>query len=167
VSCETQGRERHYRLASPTIAEALETLARLAAPSETRSLRAANRNAAIRSARTCYDHLAGRLGVAVTEAFVARGVLRAGDVAFELTPRGEADLGRLGVDVPAARAQHRSFARACLDWSERRPHLAGALGAAVADAFLAGGWIARRPHDRGLRVTHAGAAGFRDLGVEL
>jgi DNA-binding transcriptional ArsR family regulator len=167
VTCEATGRERCYRLASVAIAEALETLARLARPLEVRSLRAADAGEAIRAARTCYDHLAGRLGVGLTEALVEREVLACRDSAYELTAAGEATLVALGVDVARARSHRRSFARACLDWSERRPHLAGALGAALAEALLAQGWLQPRPHDRGLVVTHDGVVGLRRFGVEL
>ncbi len=167
VACESQGRERRYRLASSAVAGAMESLAQLAPVAEIRSLRAADSAAAIRAARTCYDHLAGRLGVALTEAFVERKLLVLGDASYELTPAGDDALTRLGVDVATARTHRRSFARACLDWSERRPHLAGALGAALADAVLAQGWVRPRPHDRGLSVTAAGASELRALGVEL
>jgi len=158
VACEAAGRRRLYRLASPEAAELLETLARLAPPTRPRSLRGVDRAHALRAARLCYDHLAGVLGVALTEGMVERGVLvlAADGGAFEVTSAGEAWLGGLGVDVAAARLRRRSFARACLDWSERRPHVAGALGAAVADAFLGHGWVVRRPDDRALVVTAAG-----------
>ena len=167
VACDRRGRERRYRLASAAVAEGIEALARLARPVEVRSLRGADRGTAIRTARTCYDHLAGRLGVSLTEALVGQGVLLARDSAYEVTTAGELTLGRLGVDVAAARASRRSFARACLDWSERRPHVAGALGAALADALMARGWITRRPGDRGLLVTATGTRELRRLGVEL
>jgi DNA-binding transcriptional ArsR family regulator len=170
VTCEPVGRQRRYRLASPEAAELLETLARLAPAARPQSLRGADRAQALRSARLCYDHLAGVLGVAVTESLVVRGALElaADGSAFALTGRGERELADLGVDVPAARARRRSFARACLDWSERRPHLAGALGAGVADAFLRHGWIARRPDDRALVVTDAGRAALvRELAVRF
>jgi DNA-binding transcriptional ArsR family regulator len=167
VDYDVVGRQRRYRLASAEIAEALEALARLARPVEVRSLRAADRDEAIRRARTCYDHMAGRLGVGLTEALVECRALRPLDSSYELTSAGEETMAVLGVDVAAARAHRRSFARACLDWSERRPHLAGALGAALADAFLERRWVERRPRDRGLLVTAAGAAELRRLGVEL
>jgi hypothetical protein len=167
VVCESRGRERRYRLASADAAEALEALARLAPPVEVRSLRGADSGSALRIARTCYDHLAGRLGVGLTEALVARKALRAGDGWYELTAAGEETMARLGVDVASARSRRRAFARACLDWSERRPHLAGALGAALADALLARGWLERRRNDRGLVVTTDGTEGLRRLGVEL
>ncbi len=167
VACESQGRERRYRLASPAVADAMESLAQLAPVAEVRSLRAADSAAAIRTARTCYDHLAGRLGVGLTEAFVERRLLVLGDASYELTAAGDDALTLLGVDVATARTHRRTFARACIDWSERRPHLAGALGAEVADAVLAQGWVRRRPHDRGLSVTAAGETELRALGVEL
>jgi DNA-binding transcriptional ArsR family regulator len=170
VTCEAVGRQRRYRLASPEAAELLETLARLAPAARPRSLRGADRAQALRAARLCYDHLAGVLGVAVTDSLMARGALEptADGSAFALTGPGERELAGLGVDVPAARARRRSFARSCLDWSERRPHLAGALGAGVADAFLRHGWVARRPDDRALVVTEAGRAALaRELAVRL
>jgi DNA-binding transcriptional ArsR family regulator len=167
VLCEIDGRERRYRLASAAVADGLEALSRLAPGTEVRSLRGAERAAAIRAARTCYDHLAGRLGVGLTEALVERKALVARDASYELTATGESTLAALGVDVARARAHRRSFAPACVDWSERRPHLAGALGAALAEALLAQGWVRRRPSDRGLVVTAKGAAELHQVGVEL
>ena len=167
ITCETHGRERRYRLATRAVAEALEALARIAPPEQIHSLRASDRTAALRRARTCYDHLAGAVGVALTEALVAGKLLLAGDGAYTLTARGESRLGLVGVDVEGARAGRRPFTRACLDWSERRPHLAGALGAALADAFFAQSWLLRRPGDRALTLTPTGEAGLRELGVRL
>jgi DNA-binding transcriptional ArsR family regulator len=167
VTCEPSGRERRYRVGSTEVAEALETLARLSRPPEVRSLRTAGSRDAMRAARTCYDHLAGRLGVRLTESLVEGGVLVCGDSSYELTAEGECTLAGLGVDVAGARSRRRSFARSCLDWSEQRPHLAGALGAALSDALLREGWVQRRPHDRGLLVTPEGSNGLRRLGVEL
>jgi hypothetical protein len=163
---ETRGRERRYRLSSPAVATALEALSRVAPPQDIRSLRSADRGAAIRAARTCYDHLAGRLGVDLTEALVRDDALVLRDTSYELTPRGAETIAGLGVDIEAARSRNRAFARACLDWSERRPHLAGSLGAALADALLENGWLRRRPNDRGLSVTARGRTELRSLGVE-
>jgi DNA-binding transcriptional ArsR family regulator len=160
---EPRGRERRYRLASAEVADVLEALSCLGSEAPVTSLRAAGRTEALREARTCYDHLAGRFGVAVTEALVARDFLRSRDGSFELTGGGEVFLVRLGVDVAGARARKRVFTRSCLDWSERRPHLAGALGAALAATALDQGWVCRRPNDRGLRVTPRGAAALREL----
>jgi DNA-binding transcriptional ArsR family regulator len=165
---EVHGREHRYRLASPETAALLEALARVAPPTEIRSLRSADRAVAMRQARTCYDHLAGRVGVGITEVLVHRGALIAANNGYALTARGEALLGKLGVDVAGARLRRRSFALACLDWSERRPHLAGALGAALAERLLASGWLLRRPNDRALTVTPAGSrALYREFGIEI
>jgi len=165
---EPSGRERLYRLASADVAEVLEALSRLGSDEPVSSLRTAGRRDALQAARTCYDHLAGRLGVAVTDALVARDVLRPRDGSFELSEDGAVFLTEIGVDVDAARGRKRVFARSCLDWSERRPHLAGALGAALADAALSHGWVRRRPNDRALDVTPQGVAALRKrLGVSL
>jgi len=167
VTCTQEGRERRYRLASPAVADAIEALARLAGPLEVHSLRTADRASALRTARTCYDHLAGRLGVGLTDALTERAALVPVDGSFQLTAVGERTLAGIGVDVADARAARRAFARACIDWTERRPHLAGALGAALADALTARHWVERRPRDRALRVTDAGARGLAELGVRL
>jgi DNA-binding transcriptional ArsR family regulator len=167
VAVQPNGRERRYRLASPHVADALEALARIDLDRPVRSLRESSRKEALRHARTCYDHLAGELGVAITDALLGRGALVLRDTSFDLTEDGEALLvERLGVDVAAARSGRRAFARACLDWTERRPHLAGALGAALADSVLERGWARRRPGDRGLLVTPQGEAGLAEtLGI--
>jgi DNA-binding transcriptional ArsR family regulator len=168
VCCDVHGRERRYRLGSAEVAAALEALARIAPAAAIQSLRSSDRAAAIRAARTCYDHLAGSVGVGITEALVHRGALVPNEDGYSLTSTGEELLSRLGVDVAAARVERRSFARACLDWSERRSHLAGALGAGLAQTVIANGWLQRRPADRALTVTPAGAAALRRFfGVEI
>ena len=167
VTCVASGRERRYRLASPAVAHALEALARLAPPAPVRSLRSADRAEAVRNARTCYDHLAGRLGVRLTDRLLEQRVLVSRGNAYELTRAGAAKLEKLGVDIADARERRRQFAFACLDWSEQRPHLAGALGAALASALLDQGWVARRTGDRGLNVTERGRLSLATLGVDL
>jgi DNA-binding transcriptional ArsR family regulator len=162
-----RGRNRYYELSGTDVAEAIEALSRVAPQRQPRSLREATRNELMREARTCYDHLAGRLGVGLTEALVRRKLLLPRDTSYELTATGAETLAGLGVDVAGARSRQRAFARACLDWSERRPHLAGSLGAALADALLANGWLRRRPNDRALTVTPRGRSGLGSLGVEL
>lgn len=162
---EPQGRHRYFRLAGRRVARALETLAGLATPVE------APRDAVledIRFARTCYDHLAGWLGVAVEEALVSERLLAREDSGYRVTARGETWMSRFGVDLAAARGVRRSFARACLDWSERRHHLAGALGEALLERFLAKRWLARRDGERTLDVSSAGRQGLeRALGVRI
>jgi DNA-binding transcriptional ArsR family regulator len=162
VTEEVAGRNRLFRLASPELAEALEALARVAPTRAVSGLREAETTRALKCGRTCYDHLAGELGVGVTEALVRRRILRADDGDFTLTRAGSAWLNDLGVDIEAARASRRSFARGCLDWSERRLHLAGSLGAALADTFFAHGWLRRLPGGRAVALTSSGESWLRD-----
>lgn len=168
---QSQGRHRYYRLANPAVIQALESLAGLApAP----PLSAPAPITPLRFARTCYDHLAGALGVRVTETLVARGALQPAQRDFQIAPRGDELLSELGVDVAsvteAARRSRRVLARSCLDWSERRSHLAGALGAALATALLERQWLERMPRTRAVKVTRAGRVGLRrvlDLTVDV
>jgi DNA-binding transcriptional ArsR family regulator len=149
---ETHGRQRRYRLASSAVAHALEALGALASPAP-----AASRvPEGLRFARTCYDHLAGVLGVGLTEALTEGRFLIKSAAGYRTTPAGEARLGRWGVPLAAVREGRRPFARACLDWSERRHHLAGALGAAVLGRLLANGWVVRLEESRAVRLTLKG-----------
>ena len=110
----------------------------------------------MRLARSCYDHLAGSLGVGLADALLRQGVLLPGERAFELTAQGAVRLSALEVDVASARTRKRLFSPTCLDWTERRFHLAGALGAAILQRIMEARWVARRTDDRSLRVTVAG-----------
>jgi len=168
VTQESAGRHRYFRLASPELAEALESLARIAPVRPASSFRDSEGTRALKRARTCYDHLAGELGVAVADALVERGVLERVDDAFAITNGGYEWFTSLGIDLEALARARRSFARACLDWSERRPHLAGSLGAAVADRFFARKWIRRLPGGRAVAVTADGRAWLeRELGLSV
>jgi DNA-binding transcriptional ArsR family regulator len=168
VVSERRGRARHVRLAGPQVARALEALAAVAPLKRPAGLRAWQHGEALRAARSCYDHLAGVAGVALADALVARGVLEPGEGAFAITPGGDRALAAFGLDMGAVRGARRATARACLDWSERRPHVAGALGAALLDELLRRRWLRRRPDGRALTLTPAGAAGLAaDLGVSL
>ncbi|MFF0296497.1 ArsR/SmtB family transcription factor [Kitasatospora sp. NPDC004614] len=158
---ERQGRHRYLRLAGPTAAELVEALAQFTGgtPPAATSLRAARRDAELARARTCYDHLAGALGVTVTDAMTARGLLddRHG---LALTQAGTDWLAGAGISVAPGR---RAAVRACLDYTERRPHLAGAVGAALCGHALTAGWVERRPDSRAVRVTAAGERALDDL----
>jgi DNA-binding transcriptional ArsR family regulator len=152
----TQGRQRLYRLAGPNVARAVEALLAIAPPPKIVALSQSRVAGDLRVARSCYDHLAGQLGVGVTEALVARGALIPHAQTYRLTAHGTDFFTSLEVDLEALSGTRRHFARQCLDWSERRPHLAGALGAALRSVFLHRGWVVRKPSGRVLRVTQAG-----------
>jgi DNA-binding transcriptional ArsR family regulator len=166
VGMRPDGRHRLYRLLRPELVHAMEALAVLAPEAAPKTHGQAKAGRSVRAARTCYDHLAGRLGVAVTRSLLDRGALRPAPGAFELTATGERELQELGLDLAAARARRRAFAPACLDWSERVPHVAGALGAALLVQFFSRGWLERLPASRAVQVTPAGRRGFqRAFGV--
>ncbi|HEX2050134.1 MAG TPA: helix-turn-helix transcriptional regulator [Actinomycetota bacterium] len=157
VTATKAGRRRYFRLGGPGVAEALEAFAQLCPPRDVRSLRQARDAHDVAYLRTCYDHLAGAVAVALAERLQSLGWLRFDDAPV-VTSLGAARFASIGVDVEAARAARRAFARQCLDWTERRPHLAGALGAAVAEAFFDNGWIRRRPSGRGVTLTADGVS---------
>lgn len=184
---EAHGRHRYYRLSGPHVARLLETLALYAPPAPVRSLTAGTRAHAVRRARYCYDHLGGRLGVALMDSLLEREVIAGGDgkfhperasadrlsapgteVDYRLTDHGAEWLQDLGVDIRAVRGQRRPLIRYCLDWSEQRHHLAGALGAAIAGLLLDRGWITPAPTSRAVLVTDPGATALgTQFGIAL
>jgi DNA-binding transcriptional ArsR family regulator len=157
VDVEPAGRQRRYRLSRPEVARAIEALAVIAPPQRVSSLRAATAVERLRAGRTCYDHLAGRLGVWITDVLVSRRALRARDGGFVMTRSGGELFASIGVDVDGARERRRAFALACQDWTERRSHLAGALGAELCDRLLELGWVERRGPGRAVAITESGA----------
>lgn len=160
---ERQGRHRYVRLADVRAAQLVEELASHVAPGSAvrpRTLREASAGSAMARGRTCYDHLAGRLGIAVTEAMTSRELLRQ-DTGFALTEAGLAWFDGAGVALD--RTSRRPLARACLDWTERRPHLAGVAGAALCRHALDSGWCVRIGSERAVRVTAAGERALADL----
>ena len=162
----TSGRHRYYALAGEPVARLLESLALVAPPPPASDARAAFALRRLRQGRTCYDHLAGALGVSVTDALVAHGHLDPHDDAYALTDSGAAWMEQLGVECAALQRQRRAFVRACLDWSERRPHLAGALGAAITSRLFELHWIARADDTRAVVTTPIGRRALRrELGV--
>jgi DNA-binding transcriptional ArsR family regulator len=161
VRVAAQGKHRYYSLDRPEVAAALEAISVLAGGARPRFEPTTPRD--LRAARTCYDHMAGALGVTLFDRLVALGWISPparGDRACDVTADGGAALEALGIDVAAARGERRRFAFACLDWSERRPHLGGALGAAFLHLALRKRWVAQDLDSRILRVT---AAGRREL----
>jgi DNA-binding transcriptional ArsR family regulator len=161
LSVTPQGRHRYYRIASAGVAALLEQMMAVAAEAPQRRRVPSRADAALREARTCYDHLAGRLGVALADSLAASGRVVLTEDGGEVTPDGLTFLADLGVDV--ARPRTRPFCRPCLDWSERRPHLAGHVGAALCRRCLDLGWIARQRDSRAVTVTGPGRQAFRSL----
>ena len=165
VTVISQGRHRYYRLAGPEIAAVMEALAQLSPTTPVRSLRQSQDAAALARARTCYDHLAGRAGVALLDALLARKLLDAPQPdglpeRFEVTAAGRAAFSSFGLDMGTLKRARRRFAGACMDWTERKPHLNGALGAAVTARLFGLGWLERGSRRRAVRVTPAGAEGL-------
>ncbi len=177
LAVEPHGRHRYYRLAGPAVGDLIEALQRLAPLTPVTSLRQDTRARALREARTCYDHLAGRLGVGLMGTLLSRGHLTGGDGVFDpatarldhrtgyghdvdyaLTDAGRGFLDDFGVTL----ARGRRPVRYCVDWSEQRHHLAGALGRGLLDRFLALEWVRPSDGSRAVRVTAAGRTGFAD-----
>jgi DNA-binding transcriptional ArsR family regulator len=167
VACEPRGRHRYYRLADPEVAHALEALALVAERDSHARAWASPARQRLRYARCCYGHLAGHLGVRLMDALQACQGLRAVPDGFALTPAGHEWLAALGLPTPAAAARRR-FAYACLDWSERRDHLAGELADRLLQHFVAQGWLrSAHPAERALGVTPTGQQRLLPLlGVE-
>jgi DNA-binding transcriptional ArsR family regulator len=157
------GRQRLYEIADPAVAQVVESLLLLAGRSPARL----QPSPSLADARTCYDHLAGRLGVAVFDALVRERAIEHPAPRYRggigLGPRAAEVFDRLGIDVEEARRERRQFAAACGDWTERRPHLGGALGAALWSRALASGWVVRRPGTRVVVVTPSGRRTFHNL----
>jgi DNA-binding transcriptional ArsR family regulator len=168
LEAAAQGRHKYFRFASEQVAQLVESLMRVAPRKNVNA--AAVPDEPIRHARFCYDHLAGSLGTGLFALMLRKGWLADDPDAarqLKLTPRGARALAGWGVDVEAAQGRRRLFACRCLDWSERRDHLGGALGAALAERAEAQRWIERRKHSRVVRVTPAGRNALAGLGLAL
>ena len=167
LAVESQGRHRYFRLADRDVAQLLESLMNVAFRAGAVRLRASPREPALRRARVCYDHLAGEVGVQLYEALVRQGLLQPAPDGVALTPAGIAWFMQVGIDTAALQRQRRMLCRPCLDWSERRHHLGGALGAALLQRLLDGGWARRAPATQGapsrvVQFTPKGELALRD-----
>ena len=163
LAVESQGRHRYFRLADGDVAELLETLMGVAFRTGALRLKSSPREPAMRKARVCYDHLAGNLGVFAFDRFQQRRYLRHGDDGLQLTPSGGRFVASLGIDPAAHRGARRPACRLCLDWSERRHHLAGSIGAAMLERIYALGWAKRERDSRVVRFSTSGERAFRDV----
>jgi DNA-binding transcriptional ArsR family regulator len=169
VAVRAQGRFRYYRIASPIIAQMLESMMAVAALEvPTRYQPRSARDEALRFARTCYDHLAGQLAVAIADVLVSREHVVLGDDGGMVTDTGFKFLTGIGLDLTASSAPKRVFCRPCLDWSERRYHIAGRLGAALFCRCTELGWLSRARETRAVQLTGTGHAGLRaTFGLDL
>jgi DNA-binding transcriptional ArsR family regulator len=158
-----QGRHRYYRLAGPHVGQMLEAIMNVALTGPPRFQPKSHRDETLRRARTCYDHIAGVLGVGLAERLIAREFVILGEEAGEVTPAGAEFLGHFGVDLSAARARKRVFCRPCVDWTERRAHIGGAVGAALAVRCFELKWIERVRDGRALTITPAGRRGLMEV----
>ncbi len=159
---ESYGRHRYYRLTNADVGLALESLNAVAAPKPIRSLRESDQSHALQFARTCYDHLAGKVGVALTERLLECNLIQADGRDFVVPADGIKWFQELGLDLDGLRRGRRHFARQCLDWSERRHHIGGALGAAMANRLMEWHWVERIPPGRAVVVTPQGLAGLEE-----
>jgi hypothetical protein len=162
-------RHSYYRIASPLVARMLESIKAVAAiETPARYQPRSAQDEALRFARTCYDHLAGKLGVAIADALLVRRFIVLSDEGGAVTAAGARFLTKFGIDLNTKSAGRRIFCRACLDWSERRYHVAGFIGAEIRHRAIELGWLARQRDTRAVQVTAAGRRGLRDtLGVKL
>ncbi len=163
LALEVRGRHRYFRIASPDIAASIEALANVAqatAPQRPVPRPARTVPVDMRYARTCYDHMAGELAVRVLERMVGQGLLTLHGDTLDATPDGAAHFAGWGIDVATQQTRRRRFACICPDWSERRPHLGGALGAALLDSWKTQGWVERTERPRILRITPNGHRHF-------
>jgi len=163
---ESYGRHRYYRLANPEVGQALEALNAIAQPKPVRSLRESDQSKSLHFARTCYDHIAGEVGVSITDRLLELDVMREDERDFVVTTDGANWFREFGIDLDGIRPGRRHFARQCLDWSARRHHIAGALGAAVTTRLFELEWIDRIPGGRAIHVTDNGYLGLtQEMGI--
>ena len=169
LAVTSKRRNRYYRIASPLVAKMLESIKAVAAIEvPARHQPRSAQDDALRFARTCYDHLAGRLGVAIADALVAKKYVALNDDGGELTPGGKRFLAKFGATLHSTVGSRRIFCRPCLDWSERRYHIAGLVGAEICRCCQDKGWVRRQRDSRAITMTPAGRRGLREtLGVRL
>ena len=168
IACVKQGRHRYYRIATHRVAEMLEGIMAVVADAPPRHRSPSKLDDAMRVARTCYDHFAGKLGVGLTDALTAHDYLTLTDDGGEVTQSGVVFLEKFGIDLDVARSRKRIFCRPCLDWTERRPHLGGSVGAVLAQRCFDLGWLERMRESRALTITRAGRRGLSEtFGLSL
>ncbi|MCM3030889.1 MULTISPECIES: metalloregulator ArsR/SmtB family transcription factor [unclassified Niallia] len=167
VTTEKNGRFRYFRLANEEVANTLEILMSISPPPEIRSLKQSSQLKRLENARTCYDHLAGRVSVQLTKIMEDAGYIERSDKQFIVTAKGESFFQKLGLDLVGLSKKRRSFSHACLDWSERTHHLGGALGNGLFERYIKLGWIEAKENSREIMITARGKSGFKEFfGIE-
>lgn len=162
LTVRNSGRHRYYGLSGPEVAHALEALGAISTKPRPATVRRSPASEDMYAARSCYDHLAGRIAVGLAQWLEDRKIVRSlGERDYELGSQGRDWFARFGIQADGLRSSRRCFARKCIDWTERRPHIAGALGAALCSRLISLGWIARRRDTRALRITTEGARKLR------
>jgi len=161
LSAVRHGRHRHFRLASPRVEHMIDGIVAVALEKRPRHRPLSPEAQALGAARICYDHLAGRLSVDLTDSFVAREYVVLDDEAAEITTKGVRFFTEFGIELPTRRSARRRFCRLCLDWTERRPHIAGLVGAAITKRYFDLGWLERLKRSQAVLVTPSGRRGFR------
>ncbi|MEK5104601.1 metalloregulator ArsR/SmtB family transcription factor [Cytobacillus sp. FSL M8-0252] len=163
VISEKNGRFRYFRLANEEVANILEIFMSISPPPEVRSLKQSSQLKRLENARTCYDHLAGRLSVNLTNIMQEEGYIEKSNKRFIITTKGEHFFKELGIDLIALSRKRRSFCHACLDWSERTHHLGGALGNGLFERYIELGWLESRENSREIVITSEGKSGFKEF----
>lgn len=162
VTVEKQGRHRYYGIRNQEVAQVMELLLSIAPPIEIKSLKQASEDKMLRFARTCYDHLAGSLGVQLTNSLIRKGILCEEKEGFIVTEEGKEFFTKFQIDLKKVKNTRRSFSYKCIDWTERRYHLAGALGNALLERLLELNWVQRLPKTRAIKITSEGKIGFKE-----
>jgi DNA-binding transcriptional ArsR family regulator len=162
LSVVRHGRHRHFRLASPTVADMIDGIVAVALEKRPRYRPVSRPARELSAARICYDHLAGRLSVDLTDSFVARDYIALVGEAAEITTTGTRFFTEFGIELPTLRSPRRHLCRLCLDWTERRPHIAGAVGAAITQRYFDLGWLERMKRSHAVIVTPLGRRGFQE-----
>ncbi|RVU65941.1 transcriptional regulator [Bacillus thuringiensis] len=168
LTVEQHGRHRYYRLANQEVAEVLEKLGTIAPIAQVRSLKQSDQLKQVRYARTCYDHLAGRLGVEIAEKLLHRKFIILEEGEYIVTEQGKKWFLNFGINIKKANIKRRVFAKPCLDWSERRYHISGWLGSAIAKLFFEQEWITKTDKNRAVHLTRKGMKLLKDqLGIDM